>query len=78
MSYIYTESTKKARMKYEKEKLHRVPLSLLIRDYNQLKALAEGADSSVNGYIKKALSAYSGKDFSWDEKSQLLDKQDDE
>ena len=40
---------------YQKEKLKRVPLDLTKEKYQEVKAAADRAGSSVNGYIKKAI-----------------------
>ncbi len=40
---------------YAKEKLKRVPLDMQLQEYEQLKAAAESAGESVNGYIKQAI-----------------------
>lgn len=51
----YTESGKKASIKYAKEKLKRVPLDMQKTDYERLAAAASAAGQSVNGYIKQAI-----------------------
>lgn len=51
----YTESRKKASIKYAKEKLKRVPLDMQKTDYERLAAVASAAGHSINGYIKQAI-----------------------
>lgn len=50
-----TEAQKMATMRYAKKHLKRVPLDLQISDYEALKAAAEKAGGSVNGFIKLAI-----------------------
>lgn len=50
-----TEAQKKARYKYEKEKIKRVPLDMSKEMYADVKAAADAAGQSVNGYIKQAI-----------------------
>ena len=52
----YNEASKRATIKYQKEHLKRIPLSVP-KDYyeNRLKPAAENAGESVNGYIKKSI-----------------------
>ena len=40
---------------YAKEKLKRIPLDVQKEKYDEIKAAAENADESVNGYIKEAI-----------------------
>ena len=40
---------------YHKEKIKRVPLDMPKAQYDRLKAAADAAGESVNGYIKKAV-----------------------
>ena len=40
---------------YQKSKLKRIPLDVKKQKYQQIKAAAERAGESVNGYIKKAI-----------------------
>lgn len=49
-----TEAQKRARYKYEKEKLKRVPLDMQKKEYEKLLETA-AAGMSVNGYIKTAI-----------------------
>lgn len=51
----YTESSKKASYKYHAANIKRVPLDMQLEDYDRLKAAAESAGESVNGYIKTAI-----------------------
>lgn len=50
-----TEAQKRARYKYEKEKLKRVPLDLKKEEYEQLKAYTERTGESVNGLIRRLI-----------------------
>ena len=50
-----TEAQKKASIKYAKNHLKRVPLDMQLTDYETLKAAAEGAGQTVNGFIKQAI-----------------------
>lgn len=51
------EVSKKAKydMEYAKSKLKRIPLDVTKEKYQEIKAAAETANESVNGYIKKAV-----------------------
>lgn len=40
---------------YAREKLKRIPLDVQKEKYEEIKAAAERANESVNGYIKKAI-----------------------
>ena len=40
---------------YAKEKLKRIPLDVQMEKYKEIKAAADKAEESVNGYIKKAI-----------------------
>ena len=51
----YTEAQKKATIKYAKENLKRIPLDVQKEKYEEIKAAAEAAGESVNGYIKTAV-----------------------
>lgn len=55
MAERYTESQKKASLKYAKENLKRVPLDLKKEEYERLSAAAKSADMSINGFIKAAI-----------------------
>lgn len=55
MAEKYTESQKKASLKYAKENLKRVPLDLKKEEYERLSAAAKSADMSINGFIKVAI-----------------------
>lgn len=50
-----TEAQKMATIRYAKKHLKRVPLDLQLSDYEALKAAAEKAGESVNGFIKLAI-----------------------
>lgn len=51
----YTEARKRAIMKYRKTHIKRVSLDMQNTMYEEIKAAAENAGESVNGYIKKAI-----------------------
>lgn len=51
----YTESQKRATIKYAKEKLKRIPLDVQKDKYDEIKAAADTAGMKVNGYIKEAI-----------------------
>lgn len=55
MAEKYTESQKKASLKYAKEKLKRVPLDLEKEEYEQLLVVARSVNMSINGFIKAAI-----------------------
>lgn len=55
MAEKYTESQKKASLKYAKEKLKRVPLDLKKEEYEQILVAARSVDMSINGFIKAAI-----------------------
>lgn len=42
-------------LKYAKEKLKRIPLDVTKEKYDEIKAAADQAGESVNGYIKKSI-----------------------
>ena len=50
-----SEERKKYLYFYQKQKLKRVPLDMQITDYEMLKAAAEDAGQTVNGFIKQAI-----------------------
>ena len=51
----YNESAKKASMAYAKRSLKRIPLDVQKEKYEEIKAAADRAGETVNGYIKKAI-----------------------
>ncbi len=51
-----SESQKRAMIKYQNEKLKRIPLDVRKEQFPAIKAAAEEAGESVSGYIKKAIS----------------------
>lgn len=55
MAEKYTESQKKASLKYAREKLKRVPLDLKKDEYDRLSEAAKAVDMSINGFIKSAI-----------------------
>ncbi len=50
-----TEAQKKANSKYREKSIKRIPLDVQKEKYEEIKAAAERAGESVNGYIKKAI-----------------------
>lgn len=50
-----TEAQRKANDKYKAKNIKRVPLDMQITYYETLKAAAEQAGQTVNGYIKQAI-----------------------
>ena len=51
----YSESQKQAHYKYAKKAIKRIPLDVQKEKYDQIKAAADLAGETVNGYIKKAI-----------------------
>ena len=51
----YNESQKKASIEYAKKNLKRIPLDVQKEKYEEIKAAADHAGESLNGYIKKAI-----------------------
>ncbi len=45
----------KYNMEYAKSKLKRIPLDVQKEKYDQIKAAADAAGETVNGFIKKAI-----------------------
>lgn len=52
----------KYNMEYAKTKLKRIPLDVQKEKYEEIKAAAEAAGESINGYIKKAIDERMEKD----------------
>lgn len=50
-----TEAQKKANNKYREKSIKRIPLDVQKEKYEEIKAAADAAGKSVNGYIKKAI-----------------------
>lgn len=50
-----TEQRKESMYRYAKEKLKRIPLDVQKEKYEEIKAAADRAGESVNGYIKTAI-----------------------
>lgn len=50
-----TESQKQARYNYAKKSLKRIPLDVQKEKYEEIKASADAAGETVNGFIKKAI-----------------------
>ena len=51
----YNESRKKASIEYAKRSLKRIPQDVQKEKYDEIKAAADKAGETVNGYIKKAI-----------------------
>lgn len=51
----YSEASKRATIKYQCTHLKRIPLSVKTEEYERIKAAADRAGESVNGYIKKSI-----------------------
>lgn len=51
----YSKQGYAASVKYKAEKIKRVPLDMQISFYDEIKAAADQAGESVNGYIKEAI-----------------------
>ena len=49
------EDKAKYDIQYAKSKLERIPLDVQKEEYEQIKAAADAAEESVNGYIKQAI-----------------------
>lgn len=60
----YSESRKRASIKYAKENLKRVPLDVPKEKYEAIKSAADAAGESVNGYIKRAIDERMSRDSS--------------
>ncbi|MBQ7491471.1 MAG: hypothetical protein IJT76_02570 [Clostridia bacterium] len=50
-----TDQRKEYLYGYQKEKLKRIPLDVQKEQYERIKAAADAAGESVNGYIKRAI-----------------------
>lgn len=50
-----TDQRKEYLYGYQKEKLKRIPLDVQKEQYERIKAAADAAEESVNGYIKRAI-----------------------
>lgn len=51
----YSESRKRASIKYAKENLKRIPLDVKLSVYSEIQAHAEAQGESLNGFIKRAI-----------------------
>lgn len=51
----YNENKKKYNDQYKRDHFKRIPLDVQKEKYDQIKAAADKANESVNGYIKKAV-----------------------
>ena len=61
-----TEASNKAQYKYNAAHLKRIPLDVQKEKYDEIKAAADAAGESVNGYIKKAIEMRIAADLSAD------------
>ena len=50
-----TEAQKKATTKYKEKNIKRIPLDVQKEKYDEIKAAADRAGETVNGYIKRAI-----------------------
>ena len=50
-----SEAQKKASISYAKKALKRIPLDVQKEKYDEIKAAADRAGETVNGYIKRAI-----------------------
>lgn len=50
-----TEAQKRATAKYKEKNLKRIPLDVQKEKYEEIKAAADHAGKTVNGYIKEAI-----------------------
>lgn len=64
-----TENQKQARYKYAKKSLKRIPLDVQKTKYEEIKAAAQIAGESVNGYIKKAIDMRMAEESNKDKKN---------
>lgn len=53
-----TEKRKESMYKYARENLKRIPLDVQKEKYDEIKAAAESAGMTVNGFIKAAIDAF--------------------
>lgn len=51
----YSESQKKATLKYQKSHYKRIPLDVTHEKYEEIKVSAQESGETVNGYIKTAI-----------------------
>lgn len=51
----YTEAQKVASEKYKEKNIKRIPLDVQKTKYEEIKAAADKAGKTVNGYIKEAI-----------------------
>lgn len=52
---VYSEASKRATLKYRKTHYKRISLELKAEEHEALKAAADRAAESVNGYVKTAI-----------------------
>lgn len=51
----YSEKKKAYNIRYQREKMRRIPLDVQLPEYELIKQAAINNGESVNGYIKKAI-----------------------
>lgn len=51
----YSEKKKEYNMRYEKEKLKRIPLNVQLSDYERIKAACDFLEMPVNTFIKNCV-----------------------
>ena len=59
----YLENKKKYNAEYAKTKLKRIPLDVQQTEYENIKAAADRAGESVNGYIKESIKRRMNSEF---------------
>ena len=64
MVMTLTENQKQSRYNYAKKNLKRIPLDVQKEKYEQIKAAAQAAGETVNGYIKTAIDERMDRDSS--------------
>ena len=57
----YTEASRKSHIEYAKRSLKRIPLDVQKEEYEEIRAAADAAGMSVNGFIKTAIREKMGK-----------------
>lgn len=63
INMTYLENKKKYNAEYAKTKLKRIPLDVQQTEYENIKAAADRAGESVNGYIKESIKRRMNSEF---------------